>query len=253
MADYSVKSSKKWGKSWTAKPAKIVDQARSSSAPLSNPAHADEQGSPQDVLDVPYRSARRKLKIALLEYYRGLELLKSYAYLNRKAFRKMNKKYDKVTSAKPTGRYMSEKVNKAWFVQSEVVENHMAATEELYARYFERGNRKAAVAKLRGKTKRFKDRSANSFRIGLMFAAGVMLMIFGFIRALVRLQDKQVGGQTGYLLQVRPRPPLRGSCMLTLLIDIRWLLPCGLSFSPLLPQLQDMGLIEDQLCLCFRI
>jgi hypothetical protein len=165
----------------------------------------------------------------------------------------MNKKYDKVTNAKPTGRYVSEKVNKAWFVQSEVVENHMAATEELYARYFERGNRKAAVAKLRGKTKRVKDRSANSFRIGLMFAAGMMLVIYGSILAIGHLDNPDIGLQAGYLLQVRRWPPLRGSCMLTPSIDIWWLLPSGLSFSPLLHQLQDLGHIEDQLCLCFRI
>ncbi|PGH19685.1 hypothetical protein AJ80_03840 [Polytolypa hystricis UAMH7299] len=158
----------------------------------------------QDLQEVPYRSAKRKLKLALLEFYRGLELLKAYADLNRKAFRKMNKKYDKVTHTRPTGRYVSEKVNKAWFVQSEVVENHLVAVEDIYARYFERGNRKTAVGKLRGKISRSEDYSPNSFRNGVTFAAGLVLALHGIVYAARRLHDDDptIRVRTSYLLQI---------------------------------------------------
>ena len=156
------------------------------------------------VPNVPYQSAKKKLKLALLEFYRGLELLKAYADLNRTAFRKMNKKYDKVTRARPTGRYMSEKVNKAWFVQSDVVENHLVTVEDLYTRYFEKGNRKAAIGKLRGKVYRPQDHSPSAYRNGLTCGAGLVLGIQGLVYAIEHLHsdDDTIRAQTAYLLQV---------------------------------------------------
>ncbi|KAL4904561.1 hypothetical protein BDW74DRAFT_185491 [Aspergillus multicolor] len=152
--------------------------------------------------EVPYRSAKRKLKYALQEYYRGVELLKSYAYLNRTAFRKINKKYDKVVDTRPSMRYMAEKVNKAWFVQSEVTESLLATSEDLYARYFEGGKRKIAASKLRHTIRKSGDYSPNSFRCGLLGMAGILFAIQGLIYASDHLDDPGIGSQTSYLLQV---------------------------------------------------
>lgn len=154
--------------------------------------------------EVSYRSAKRKLKYAFQEFYRGLELLKGYVYLNRTAFRKINKKYDKTANTRPSMRYMSEKVNKAWFVQSEVTDNLMSATEDLYARYFERGNRKLAISKLRRANKKAGDFSPNTFRSGLLLMAGLLFAI----QALVYVGQHMSHGdpvlqlRTSYLLQV---------------------------------------------------
>ena len=188
--------------------AKALESFASPSGPSSNQYHdswRDFTRRPQYNDEVPYRVAKKKLKLALQEFYRALELLKSYALLNRTAFRKINKKYDKAVNARPTGRYISEKVNKAWFVQSEVLDGHIVAVEDLYARYFERGNHKIAVGKLRVKHGRDGAFNGSTFRNGLCLAGGAILAIEALVYSQNHLSDPDpvVQVNSSYLLQVR--------------------------------------------------
>ncbi|KAH3663783.1 hypothetical protein OGAPHI_005186 [Ogataea philodendri] len=97
---------------------------------------------------VPYFFARRRLKKAVYELYRSMELLRSYKELNRTAFRKLIKKYDKATDDSILPIYM-HKIDNSYFVKSEILDSMMAKVENTFTDVFENGNRKAAITKLR--------------------------------------------------------------------------------------------------------
>lgn len=148
---------------------------------------------------VPYFVARRMIKKAVHELYRSMELLKSYKLMNRIGFRKIIKKYDKTTGDTMLNVYM-KKIDSAYFSTSDVLENLMTNVEELYTRYFENGNRKISITKLR--TNVFEQTYyASDYLGGFFFGISIPLIAYTFYLGLKEtLNGSLKDGK--YLLQI---------------------------------------------------
>lgn len=148
---------------------------------------------------VPYFVARKMIKKSVHELYRSMELLKSYRVMNRIAFRKLIKKYDKSTGDSLLPSYM-KKLDQTYFSQSEILDTLMTNVEELYTRYFENGSRKVAVTKLRTSAVEKTFYVADYFS-GLFFGLAIPLVIYAMYLGL----HKNISGELPngkYLLQI---------------------------------------------------
>lgn len=82
------------------------------------------------------QAVRRMLKNACLEYYRRLEFLRSYITVNREAFRKITKKFDKLTGHGMSGKFMNDVILRSYFAGPDNQLDHLVnGTELLVAKY----------------------------------------------------------------------------------------------------------------------
>ncbi|KAJ6588945.1 SPX domain-containing protein [Mycena capillaripes] len=111
--------------------AKFLDNAASSSM-----HRAQEQSAAARLDPDEFHDAKHKLKKAVLEHYRGLEMLQNYRILNVTGIRKALKKFQKVTKIAAQNAYMTEKVDKAAFASEKNVRSMMDVVEEMYTTRF---------------------------------------------------------------------------------------------------------------------
>ena len=153
---------------------------------------------------VTYRVGKRKLKHAFVEYYRSLELLKNYTLLNHTAFRKITKKCDKTMPGHTGMDYFRDRVNKAYFVSSDVVNVLVLSAEDYYARYFERGSQYAARAYFRQPGYKSQNYDRSMLRAGLFLGFGLAFGVNGLIAG-IEDANSDIQGITveaQYLLQI---------------------------------------------------
>lgn len=189
---------------------------------------------------VSYRAAKHRLRVALQERHGSLDLLKSYALLNRTAFRKLNKKYEKTTdyNIRLKLRWFTENVDKSYFVNSETLNSYLEAVEDSYARYFERGNHKLAAGKLRELNKPHGDKSESALLNGILMGVRLLFTIEGTWGRVHASLQRRWNGARAYRFS---------------LDAIYRLFPYVVSFHVVLHWLSHLDQISDQLCFHLRI
>lgn len=125
-----------------------------------------------------YKYARKKLKRAVQEHYRGLEVLNNYRILNITGFRKALKKYQKATKIPAQQAYMKEKVETSAFSSGVAVGVMLKQVEELFAARFGRGDKKWAMAQLRAE-KRHRSYHSSALRSGIALGLALPALVSG--------------------------------------------------------------------------
>lgn len=132
-----------------------------------------------------YLHAKNRLKKAVAEHYRGLELLHNYRIMNLTGFRKALKKFDKVTKIRIQERYMIEKVDKSALGSDKALQEMMKEMQRLYAQVFLHGDSKKAMERLRGgaitKTHHF-----STFRSGILLGAALPALASGIYHSTLK-------------------------------------------------------------------
>ncbi|KAI1312230.1 hypothetical protein EDD11_003030 [Mortierella claussenii] len=123
-----------------------------------------------------HKVARTRIKAALYEFYRSLEMIKNYKVLNHTGFAKILKKFDKTAGWKASKTYINSKLRPAHFMTSPTVEDLIKETEDVFIDTFERGHRRRGMAKLRIPDSKSQTHHFTSTRIGLYLGLALPLM-----------------------------------------------------------------------------
>ncbi|KAG9123684.1 hypothetical protein FRC07_014276 [Ceratobasidium sp. 392] len=138
-----------------------------------------------------YQRAKRKLKKAVLEFYRGLELLQNYRILNLTGFRKALKKFEKITKIPSQSLYMRDRVETRSFASGETCDHLLKEIERIYARRFEKGDEKKARARLRA-TSRQTTHHFSTFRSGMLLGLSIPALAMGIYYAFQEERRQQI-------------------------------------------------------------
>ncbi|KAG2261580.1 hypothetical protein Bca52824_068659 [Brassica carinata] len=130
------------------------------------------------------REVEEKLKVAFVEFYQKLRLLKSYSFLNVLAFSKILKKYDKITSRKASKPYM-KMVDNSYLGSSDELMKLIQRVEATFIKHFANGNRRKGMNILRPQMKR--ERHRLTFSTG--FSAGCVFSLIVALISIIRARN----------------------------------------------------------------
>ncbi|CAE7131059.1 unnamed protein product, partial [Rhizoctonia solani] len=150
-------------------------------------AHVDRAAHDPDA----YRRAKKKLKKAVLEFYRSLEYLQNYRILNVTGFRKALKKFDKIAKTRIQDQYMRERIDGRDFTSGETCSRLLKEVEQMYASQFAQGNEKKARGRLRASPKKT-THHYSTFRSGTWIGLSIPALGMALYRLLQAEAREQV-------------------------------------------------------------
>ncbi|KAJ7158187.1 EXS family protein/ERD1/XPR1/SYG1 family protein [Mycena crocata] len=145
-----------------------------------------------------YLHARRKLKKAVLEHYRGLEMLHNYRVLNIYGFRRVLHKFEKATKIPAQRAYMEEKVDKSAFATDETLRAMMDEMQNIFAASFAEGDRKKAITRLRAGPQ-YKSHHNSTFCSGIAIGSALAAFGSGIAHCLQQSTRDAISGWDGLL------------------------------------------------------
>lgn len=190
------------------------DDERLAQEPESTPAQAKQQKrrdyTKKKSFGVPYLYAKRQLKGALVEHYRLIALLRSYREMNRTAFRKITKKFDKAIGTKTCEEFLKRIDKQSYFLTSVVLDKILSRVEDVFMTYFDHDqhDKKQGLEKLKSTTYAYTNAEMrqpqhylSTFLSGVFLGIGIPLFIIALIVALDKtLSDQMAEGR--FLLQL---------------------------------------------------
>lgn len=161
--------------------------------------------------------SRIMIKKAICELYHTVELLSSFRVVNRTAFRKLIKKYDKRCHDSRLPAYM-RKVDAMYFNTSDVLSKLTENIEDVFTASFEEGHRKTAITNLRSFANT-KSHYRSNFISGYLIGVSCPLIIFFLVTMYSRAKSGSYPEQK-YVLQ------LWGSWFLFVMAGLLFALNC---------------------------
>ncbi|GBB90282.1 hypothetical protein RclHR1_01720003 [Rhizophagus clarus] len=126
--------------------------------------------------DLDYKSAKKLIKKALFEFYRGVLLLKNYIILNKTGFVKILKKYDKITDRNGSEIFLP-RISNYNFAKSAPIDNLIKETETFYINNFEQGIRSQAMKNLRLPPRKENLYYFVTWRVGLYIGLSIPILV----------------------------------------------------------------------------
>ncbi|KAJ2814722.1 Signal transduction protein, partial [Coemansia furcata] len=139
------------------------------------------------------RIARSKIKSAMLEVYRGMDMLKNYRILCYTAFIKALKKYQKTARWCDGTDYFLHKVDNCYMATSDLLNSLSSQVETMYVNRYAGGSRSKGMSKLRVNMNSTSNGHQGSiFRSGLMLGVSLPLIVRAIYEANLLSNEQRV-------------------------------------------------------------